>query len=141
MRTRLLGSLIALVLVATACGESSSGATEVHVTTSETPTGQTITSDATTFTAGETYHFVVENDGQLAHELMIVQPIEPGSMDMEAMDEMALYVVHEDDLGAGDTVEFDFTFPDDAAGTDLEFACHISGHYEAGMHLPIDVQS
>jgi uncharacterized cupredoxin-like copper-binding protein len=62
-------------------------------------------------------------------------------MDMEAMDEMALYVVEEDDLGAGATVEFDFVFPDDAVGTDLEFACHISGHYEAGMRLAIAVQS
>lgn len=113
----------------------------MNVTTEETPTGQTITSDVTTFTAGESYHFVVKNEGKLAHELMIVQPIEAGTMDMEAMDEMALYVIEEDDLEAGDTVEFDFTFPEDAVGTDLEFACHISGHYEAGMHLPITVVS
>ena len=138
MRMTALCMVAALMLVAAACGGSSE--TTVNVTTSETSTGQTIVSDVTTFTAGETYHFVVENDGTLAHELMIVQPIEPGTMDMEAMDELALYVIEEDELEPGDTVEFDFTFPDDSAGADLEFACHISGHYEAGMHLPITVQ-
>lgn len=138
MRPRMLLMAGALMFVAAACGGADN---EVHVTTAETSTGQTITSDVTTFTAGESYHFVVENEGQLAHEVMIVEPIEPGAMDMEAMDEMALYVIEEDDLEPGATVEFDFTFPDDAVGTDLEFACHISGHYEAGMHLPIAVQS
>lgn len=138
MGKRLLILVVGLTLAAVACG---GGGNDVHVTTSETPTGQTITSDVTTFTAGESYHFVVNNDGAVAHELMIVQPIDPGTMDMEAMDEMALYVVEEDDLEPGDTVEFDFTFPDDAVGTDLEFACHIAGHYEAGMHLPITVES
>lgn len=138
MRSRILVLVGGLILVVAACGGSSN---EVHVTTAETSTGQTITSDVTTFTAGETYHFVVQNDGQIPHEVMIVQPIEAGSMDMEEMDDMALYVVEEDDLEAGDTVEFDYTFPDDAVGTDLEFACHIAGHYEAGMHLPITVES
>ena len=133
-----LATGMAFALALAGCG---GGANEVHVNTSETSTGQTITSDVTTFTAGESYHFVVKNDGSLAHELMIVQPIEAGAMDMEAMDEMALYVVEEDDLEAGDTVEFDYTFPSDAVGTDLEFACHIAGHYEAGMHLPITVES
>lgn len=138
MRRRLLGSITVLMLVTVGCG---SGDNDVNVTTSETSGGQTITSDVTTFTAGESYHFVIMNEGRLAHEVMIVQPIEAGSMDMEEMDEMALYVVEEDDLEAGDIVEFDFTFPDDAVGTALEFACHIAGHYEAGMHLPITVES
>ncbi|HLF61250.1 MAG TPA: hypothetical protein VI980_08745 [Acidimicrobiia bacterium] len=137
MRRRLLGASVALMLVA-ACGSSGN---EVNVTTAETSSGQVIASDRTTFTAGETYHFVVENDGQIPHEVMIVQPIEPGAMDMKAMDEMALYVVEEDDLQAGATVEFDYTFPADSVGTPLEFACHITGHYEAGMHLPITVES
>ncbi len=137
MRGKWLVLVVVLLFVAGCSGSSN----EVHVTTSESSTGQTITSDVTTFTAGESYHFVVQNDGQIAHELMIVEPIDPGSMDMEEMDDMALYVVEEDDLEAGDTVEFDYTFPEDVVGTDLEFACHIAGHYEAGMHLPITVES
>lgn len=138
MRTRMVILAGLLMVLIVACSGSSN---DVHVTTAETSTGQTITSDVTTFTAGETYHFIIENDGQLAHELMIVEPIEAGSMDMEEMDDLALYVVEEDDLEAGDTVEFDFTFPEDAVGADLEFACHIAGHYEAGMRLPITVES
>ncbi|MGD2100932.1 MAG: hypothetical protein PVG83_01735 [Acidimicrobiia bacterium] len=127
-----------VALLVSACAGNDN---EVHLTTTETSTGQVITSDVTTFTAGDTYHFVVENEGQAAHELMIVEPIDPGAMDMEEMDEIALYVVEEDDLEPGETFSFDFTFPEDAVGADLEFACHIAGHYEAGMHLAITVES
>lgn len=55
-------------------------------------------------------------------------------------DGMALYVVEEDELGPGSTVEFDFTFPSEAIGADLEFACYLEGHYEAGMHTGITVE-
>ena len=88
----------------------------------------------------ESYHFVVDNDGVAAHELMIMEPMESGMMDMEEMDELALFVVEEDDLEPGATFEFDYTFPADSVGMPLEFACHIPGHYEAGMHLAITVE-
>lgn len=132
-----------LVLGAAGCGgddDDAAGDDVVHVALTDTPTEQSVESDLTTFEAGTSYHFVVENTGSLAHELMIVEPIEPGVMDMEEMDEMALYVIEEDDLEAGATVEFDYTFPASAAGDTLEFACHLAGHYELGMHAPITVQ-
>ncbi len=143
-----------LGLALTACGGSGTTASStttsttaapeanvVHVKTVDLTDSQAIESDVTTFKVGVPYHFVVENTGFRKHELMIVQPIEAGTMDMEHMDEMALHVVEEDDLEPGATVEFDFTFPADAAGTSLEFACHIPDHYEAGMHLPITVEA
>lgn len=136
-------SVVALLLlgsVLAACGGGDDEGT-VYVTLTDSATTQSVVSDVTTFTAGEPYHFVVKNDGQLAHELMIVQPIEPGTMDMEQMDEMALYVIEKDDLEPGATYEFDFVFPSDSVGTDLEFACHLAGHYEAGMHLPMTVKA
>jgi uncharacterized cupredoxin-like copper-binding protein len=34
----------------------------------------------------------------------------------------------------------DYTFTKAYPAGTLEFACHLSGHYEAGMHLPITVQ-
>jgi hypothetical protein len=33
-----------------------------------------------------------------------------------------------------------YTFPESAAGTALEIACHTPGHYEAGMRLSITVR-
>lgn len=135
--------LTALTMTLAACGGSNSSQSDnvVHVTLTDSAKTQSVESDVSTFKAGVSYHFVVENTGALAHELMIVEPIEAGMMDMEEMDAMALHVIEEDDLEAGSTAEFDYTFPADAVGTPLEFACHISGHYELGMRAPITVES
>jgi uncharacterized cupredoxin-like copper-binding protein len=51
----------------------------------------------------------------------------------------ALLSVPQDQLGAGATATVDFTFPDTAAGTQLEFSCLIRRHYEDGMKLDISV--
>lgn len=134
---------VLLVLALAGCGDDDDAAADadaVHVTLTDTASAQSVESDLSTFEAGVPYHFVVENTGSLAHELMIIEPIEPGTMDMEEMDEMALYVIEEDDLEAGATVEFDYTFPDSAVGQSLEFACYLAGHYELGMHAPITVE-
>jgi len=141
MMYRKLSLMVAVLgLAAAACGGATS-ANQVRVSATEGPDGQAFTSDVTTFKAGETYHFVVENAGALQHEFMIIEPVEPGMMEMEEMDEMAMYVVEEEDLAPGATVEFDYTFPSDAVGQPLEFACHLPGHYEDGMHLTINVEA
>jgi uncharacterized cupredoxin-like copper-binding protein len=112
-------------------------ATVVHVALTESGKVQGVDADLTTFEVGVPYRFIVENTGTRTHELMIIEPIEPGTMDMEEMDEMALAVVEADDLGPGSTYEFDYTFSADSAGQPLEFACYLEGHYEAGMHQTI----
>jgi len=61
-------------------------------------------------------------------------------MDMEAMDEMALAMIEEDELTPGTTKTLDYTFTEPAVAGDLEFVCHVEGHYEAGMRLPITVK-
>jgi len=115
-------------------------ATVVNVVVTDTASGQTVESDLTTFKVGVPYHFIVENTGDRTHELMIIQPIEPGTMDMEEMDAMALHVIEEDDLTPGSTAEFDYTFGADEVGKPLELACYLEGHYEAGMHAGITVE-
>jgi uncharacterized cupredoxin-like copper-binding protein len=94
----------------------------------------------TTFKVGVPYHFVVTNQGKVKHEVMLVKPIEAGMMDMEAMDAMALAHIEEDDLPPGTNQSFDYTFSEAAPTGQLEFSCHLPGHYEAGMKLPITVQ-
>jgi uncharacterized cupredoxin-like copper-binding protein len=133
--------LLPVVMIAalSACAGGSSGSSqpvEVEVTANEFG----FESSLTTFSVGVPYHFVVTNNGTVEHEFMIIQPIEPGAMDMEEMDEMALAVIEEDDLPPGATVSVDVTFDEPAPAGTLELACHTPGHYEAGMHLPITVE-
>jgi uncharacterized cupredoxin-like copper-binding protein len=79
---------------------------------------------------GAPYRFVIANKGALAHDWMIMPP---GEQD----ESKALIKVEDTDLQPNQTVTRDFTFTQ--AG-DLEFACHVKGHYEAGMHSPITVK-
>jgi len=98
-----------------------------------------INSDLTDFKVGQPYHFVLTNGGVAPHELMLIEPMETGTMPMTEMDEMAVAVVEEDDLPAGASYEFDVTFDHAYDDGTLEFACHLAGHYEAGMHVPVTV--
>lgn len=96
-----------------------------------------IKSSLTTFRTGIQYHFVVTNEGTVDHEIMLMEPMQGGE---EELDEFALAVIEEDMLTPGTTISFDYTFIEPAPTGNLEFACHVEGHYEAGMHLPITVK-
>jgi len=143
MRTRtLVAMLMAFGLALTACG--SSGAPSDQAATGE-PEEVEVTLDEfkiemaqTRFEAGTPYRFVVTNNGEVAHEFMLMPPVEPGATDMEEMDEMAVAMVENEELTPGATVEKTVTFPDPGEGS-LEAACHLPGHYEEGMKLPIEV--
>ena len=132
----MLGVVLVLFIgVLSACGgTTSSGPQNVQVTLSEFK----ITSSVTAFSAGMPYHFTVTNTGKVAHEFMIM----PMGMNMQpmSMDEMhhaALYMF--DNVAAGETKTFDYTFNQSMKGQNFEFSCHLPGHYEAGMKLPITV--
>jgi uncharacterized cupredoxin-like copper-binding protein len=86
------------------------------------------------------YHFEVTNSGKIEHEFMLVKPISAGTMEMEEMDDMALAHIEEDDLRLGTAQSFDSTFTEPAPAGRLEFSCHLPGHHQAGMRLPITVQ-
>jgi len=51
----------------------------------------------------------------------------------------ALLAVDQAQLNPGATATADYTFPDSAAGAQLEFSCLIRRHYDDGMLLPITV--
>ncbi len=121
-----------LLLVLAGCGgTSSSNANQVNVTLSDFK----IQSSQTTFTSGTTYHFVVTNSGRTNHEFMIM-PVEMnmGNMSMDEMHKLALAMI--DTVAPGETKSIDYTHKSGGQNS-LEFACHLPGHYEAGMHLPI----
>jgi len=129
---RVLAVVAAFALLGTACG---SNPEVVHVTANE----MTITSDLTTFKVGVPYRFEVTNEGTVAHEVMLVQPTD--LTDMEQIDAMALGMAESEDLVPGATVLFDYTFTQEDLNGPLELACHVAGHCEAGMRLPITVES
>ena len=132
--------IIATSLLLSACGPSKNPDGSVNVEVTLTDFG--IESNLDTFEVGVPYHFIITNDGQVNHELMIMQPMMEGMMDMtmEEMDAMALAYVEEDELTPGTTQTLDYTFTEPAATGSLELGCHIEGHYEAGMKLPITVE-
>ena len=96
------------------------------------------------FEAGQTYTFIIKNEGAIPHEFVIAEPVaestdgmhEEGEMEHEGL----VVEVEEDDLPQGATVRVEVTFPSPAHDEPLEYACHIEGHYEAGMRAPITVK-
>jgi uncharacterized cupredoxin-like copper-binding protein len=121
---------LAILLLVGACGASSAQSngnpTEVQISLSEFK----IESSQTTFTTGTPYRFVIKNEGTVAHDWAIMPR---GETDQS----QALVQVGQSQLPPGATVIQDFTFTQTG---DFEFACHLPGHYEAGMWLPITVQ-
>ena len=116
-----------------------------------------------TVQAGETVRFVVTNKGQLVHEFnlgtaamhaahqdemqMMVEHgvLEADRINMEAAKAMQASMGHgmHDEpnsvlLEPGKTAEVVWSFPGDAS-VDLEFACNVPGHYEAGMQGEIEL--
>jgi uncharacterized cupredoxin-like copper-binding protein len=97
-----------------------------------------VSSSTTTFSAGTPYHFVVTNNGKTVHELMVLPSMEGmGSMSMDDMHKQSLAMI--DSIAPGESKTVNITFPSSSVGSSLELACHLPGHYEAGMKLPITV--
>ena len=108
--------------------------TQVDITLAD----NTIDSSLTTFQIGVPYTFVITNAGRRAHNFNISTPVsEVGSL--EAALQTALLAVPQSQLGPGANVTVEYTFPDTAAGQNLEFSCLIRMHYQMGMLLPITV--
>ena len=129
--------LISLTSLLAACGGAGgssgpSGSRQVQIAESEFK----ITSSVTTFSPGTTYRFVVTNNGQAAHEFMIMPTgMNMPGMSIDDMHKTALAMI--DSVAPGETKTLDYTFASPASEQNLEFACYLPGHYEAGMKLPI----
>jgi len=168
-RIALISSLAGIMMLATACGGSAPAATEAApqpaateipaqpaateapaqiATTDVAPTASIqvditltdnkIESSITEFKVGVPYTFVITNAGRHAHNFNISTPVSKAGSLENALS-TALLAVKQDQLGTGASATVEFTFPDSAAGTSLEFACLIRRHYEDGMLLPITV--
>jgi uncharacterized cupredoxin-like copper-binding protein len=91
----------------------------------------TITPSATTFKVGVPYTFTITNDGKAQHELVIEKatdvdvPLQASGHEAEA---------EAIDPGTVKTLQWTFTEPGE-----YQFACHVPGHFEAGMLVKVEV--
>lgn len=147
-KDRRLLAVLALVgaasLLAACGGGAATGAPTQAVTPTPTDVQVTLSdfeiqSSLTDFKVDVPYHFVITNNGAVEHEFLILPPTEGPVPQEEAM-KMAITGVQASDLQPGDTATLDYTFTEPAPAGTLEFACHLPGHYEAGMHLAITVE-
>lgn len=154
-RHMIAGAALLMALLLAACG-GNTGRTDNHMHDASTPgaaanaadgqeidialTDFKVASSQTSFVVGKPYRFVITNASKTPHELAIAPPMDPGHMMSDAEMHMASLVhVDADQLptGTAKTVTYIFTSP--ATAGQLEFGCHIAGHYDAGMHTPITV--
>jgi uncharacterized cupredoxin-like copper-binding protein len=88
--------------------------------------------DSLTVKPGETIRFVVTNAGKIRHEFVIGTPEE--QREHEQMMQQMPNMVHEDPgsatLEPGETQGLVWQFSNPGV---IEFACHVPGHYPAGM--------
>lgn len=120
-----------LALAAAACGGSEPAKArpaEVQITLTEFKTEPSLIS----FEKGKTYRFNIENQGKLAHEWSVAPRGSAGHLEM-------LTEIGADQLPPGASVSVEYAFPSSIPGP-LEFACHVAGHYEAGMHIDIEMK-
>ncbi len=133
-----LVAIVMLVMVAlTSCGGGASNSNkpvDVNVNLTEFK----IESSVTSFKVGVPYHFIVTNNGSVPHEFNIMPP-ESGPLTTDQVKQMALVQIGQSDLAAGVTAILDYTFTQEYPQGMLELTCHLPGHYEAGMHVPIEV--
>ena len=130
--------LSAVPLLITACSGSASARQtpqDVNITLTEF----TIQASQTEFQVGVPYHFVITNNGTVAHELEIMPPMS-GAVSQDQVKSAALVHVTQDQLAPGTTATVDYTFEQAYPAGELEFACHLPGHHEAGMHVGIVVK-
>jgi uncharacterized cupredoxin-like copper-binding protein len=143
-KNRILGGIVSIVILAAfilaACGGTPApkNPVDVQITVNEF----NITSSLTSFSVGVPYQFVVSNKGSAPHEIFIMAVTnEQMSADqIQALKAAALDGITGDDLTPGATQSMTYTFTKAYPAGTLEFACHVTGHYEAGMKLPIIVK-
>jgi uncharacterized cupredoxin-like copper-binding protein len=117
-------------------GEADQAQRTIAVTTLDTMKYEPSTM---TVKPGETIRFVVRNTGKLRHEFVIGDPQEQRAH-AEMMKKMP-GMVHEDpnalSLAPGETKTLIWQFGPTGL---VEVACHVPGHYEAGMVAQIEVE-
>jgi uncharacterized protein (DUF305 family) len=93
-----------------------------------------IETSQTSFHVGETYTFVVTNEGQIPHDLVIAPVGEEHEHETDHEGGANMLV----GIEPGQTRDLFWSFSTPGA---WEIACRLPGHYEAGMSVEVDVAS
>ncbi len=96
-----------------------------------------ILSSVTVFHANTHYYFIVTNQGHDIHEFMIM-PSKPDGSSLPPDEQYKGMLIELEPILPGSIWKANFTFP--KAGR-YEIACQMGKHYQAGMRLPITVES
>ena len=130
---RIIAIAIGALLLATACapatGTGGSGGSGGGGSVNIEATEFKFAAPTTTFTRGQPIRFTVKNSGSVEHSWELMPR---GEMDVSK----ALVAIPSSELRAGATASRQYIFQN--AGN-YEFACHLPGHYEAGMKLDVTV--
>jgi uncharacterized cupredoxin-like copper-binding protein len=149
--------VLLLVLLMTACASTTNATSKPTPTPQATPTTEVtqqapapgsvevkftlvefrITSSVTNFHAGTHYYFVVTNRGHDTHEFMIM-PDKPDGSPLSPAAQFKNMLMELEPITPGTTWAANFTFP---ASGKYEIACQMGRHYQAGMRLPVVVNS
>ena len=90
---------------------------------------------------GETVTFRVTNEGAIRHEFVVGTPAEQDDHEAEMADMGSMPMADETNaigIDPGETKDLTLTFTQAGA---LRFACHVTGHFAAGMVGALNVQS
>jgi uncharacterized cupredoxin-like copper-binding protein len=82
---------------------------------------------------------VSKADFREAMRMIMPKGMNMSGKSMDEMHKMALAMI--DSVAPGEKKTLDYTFASPASGQNFEFACHLPGHCEAGMKLPITVST
>jgi uncharacterized cupredoxin-like copper-binding protein len=121
-----------------ACSGSSAVSNAQPTDVTVTLTNFKINAPVTTYRVGVPYRFVVTNSGTVNHEFMVVPPPQAGESS-DDLDKVALGRIDDASFTPGSTQSVTVTFTKLETSGSLEFACHVPGHYEQGMRMPITV--
>jgi uncharacterized cupredoxin-like copper-binding protein len=89
----------------------------------------------TTFQVGQLYVFAVGNEGAAVHEF-VIEPAGEVDAPLEAEVNGEERESEIEDISPGETAELEWTFTEPGR---YQFACHLPGHYEAGMKIEVEV--
>ncbi len=136
---RFLLLIVAPVMILSACA-SEVGTSDDHRRVEITMTDELRFEPASvSVTKGETVLFAVSNPTALDHEFVLGDREEQAHHAEEMMSGDGM--MHDEDgaiaLAAGESKELTYTF---AESGEFEMACHVDGHYDAGMHGSVTVE-
>jgi uncharacterized cupredoxin-like copper-binding protein len=135
----LAATLAVLALAGAACGRADAQGRS-HLTVEVTIHHSTFRPSSFTFERGTSVTFVIRNTDPIEHEFIVGDQAVQYYMEHTAHPKHDGSVPGQISVPPGTTRSTTYTFTDVThRPSDMEFACHLPGHFRYGMHGPITV--